>query len=112
MNANYKRVPTAFGPDTRFELNPAPPAPFRVLAEDSLERLKNRLLEERLRTAVAGKANSALRRAANEAAALAWVTPYPLLVFPGLFDEKADFAVLQIARQAGVRRRSSELLAA
>lgn len=38
------------------------------------------------------QANSGLRRAANEAAALALVTPFPLLVFPGLFQEKADKA--------------------
>jgi len=29
----------------------------------------------------------------NEAAALAWITPYPALVFPGLFEEKAEAAL-------------------
>jgi hypothetical protein len=51
-----------------------------------------------------------LRRAVNEAVALAWVTPYPLLVFPGLLDEKVEAALLQAARQENIRQRSLELL--
>ncbi len=112
MKHEHTRVPTSFGPETRFEVMPASPAPFRALEEDGLELLKKRLLNEKLALDGAAKANSALRRAANEAAALAWVTPYPLLVFPGLFDEKADAALTQIERQASVRRRSLELLVA
>jgi hypothetical protein len=53
-----------------------------------------------------------LRRAASEAAALAWATQYPLLVFPALFEEKADMALLRAARQEQIRQRSRELLAA
>ncbi len=52
-----------------------------------------------------------LRRAANEAAALAWLTPYALLVFPTLLEEKAQAARHQTLRQAGIRRRSRNLLA-
>ena len=33
--------------------------------------------------------NAPLRRAANEAAALVWFTPFPLLLFPVLLKEKA-----------------------
>ena len=44
MNTNYKRVPTRFGPETRFEVKPVPPAPFRATQETELERLKNKLL--------------------------------------------------------------------
>jgi len=51
-----------------------------------------------------------LRRAANEAAALAWVTTFPLLVFPVLFEEKTALAVRQAARQARIYGR--ELIAA
>jgi len=109
MNANYQRVPTRFGPETRFEVRPVPPAPFRVTQETGLERLKNRLLREFLYEA-GPEFNGYVRRAANEAAALAWVTPYPLLVFPALFEEKAEAARLQGERQKSVRRRSLELL--
>ena len=52
-----------------------------------------------------------VRRAANEAAALAWVTPYPLLFFPVLFEEKANAELRVALRQQQIRQRSGELLA-
>jgi hypothetical protein len=110
MNKNYKRVLTRFGPETRFEVKPAPPAPFRGTQETELERLKKRLLRELLYDVGAPGLNGYLRRAVNEAAALAWVTPYPLLMFPGLLDEKVEAALLQAARQENIRQRSLELL--
>ena len=109
MNANYRRVPTAFGPEVRFEVKPAA-APFRALLENEFERLRDQMLGERLETVWEPELNHQVRRAANEAAALAWVTPYPLLVFPVLFDEKAEAAMLQAERQEQVRRRSRQLL--
>jgi hypothetical protein len=111
MSNARKAVPTVFGPDTRFNLNPAPPLPFRVRQEDELERLKGRLVSERLETIWEPESNSQVRRAANEAAALAWATPFPLLVFPVLFDEKATAMLAQTERQEQVRRVSRELLA-
>jgi hypothetical protein len=111
MNANYRRVPTRFGPETRFELKPVPAAPFRAVQENRLERLKNVLLDERLEELLDSTFNSYVRNAANEAAALAWVTPYPLLVFPALFDEKADSALKLAEKQEDVLERSRELLA-
>lgn len=110
MKTNY-RVPTRFGPETRFEVKPAPPAPFRATQEAALELLKRRLLAQALNEATGVNANSYVRRAANEAAALAWITPYPLLVFPALFEEKTRIALLQAKRQETVRRRSLQLLA-
>jgi hypothetical protein len=111
MNKQYQRVKTRFEPETRFELRPALAMPLRAEQETELERLKSRLLEVRLARAKAPGLNLALRRAANDAAALAWVTAYPLLVFPVLFDEKARTALLQAQRQDCVRERSRELLA-
>ena len=110
MNTNYKRVPTRFGPETRFEVKPVPPAPFRATQETELERLKNKLLLRLLNDLNEPAVNAYVRRAANEAAALAWVTPYPLLTFPGLFDEKVETALLYTERQASVRERSAELV--
>jgi hypothetical protein len=112
MNANYKRVPTTFAPELRFEVKPAPPAPFRARQEAKLERLKGQLLSERLTPHRDPQIEVQLRRAAGEAAALAWVTRYPLLVFPVLFEEKAMTALLRAERQEQVRERSRELLAA
>jgi hypothetical protein len=91
-------------------VKPAPPAPFRAAQETELERLKKRLLQEFLNELTTVGLNGYVRRAANEAAALAWVTPYPLLMFPGLFEEKTRGAILQAERQDTVRRRSLELL--
>ena len=111
MNTNYTRVLARFAPETRFEVNPAPPTHFRATQESGLDQLKHRLLQEFLYERTGPKFNAYVRRAANEAAALAWVTPYPLLVFPELFEEKAVAALHQAERQANVRRRSLELLA-
>lgn len=111
MNADYRRVPTKFGPDTRFEVRTNPPVPFRAVHEGAFEALKGKLLAARLEEVWDAELNSHLRRAANEAAALAWVTPYPLLVFPVLFDEKANLALNHVERQTEIRQRSRELLA-
>jgi hypothetical protein len=110
MRNTRKRVPTKFGPDTEFELRPVVPVPFRANQETELERLKKRLLREALFDLAVPELNSYVRRAANEAAALAWMTPFPLLVFPTLFREKVDAALIQAERQASVRQRSLELL--
>lgn len=111
MNTYPTRVTLRFGPETRFEVLPAPPAPFRATWESELDRLKGRLLQDQLGRLTRPRFSGYLRRAANEAAALAWVTPYPLLVFPALFEEKAEAALLQAERQEDIRQRSLELLA-
>ena len=110
---NYKTKVTArFAPEMRFTLPAVAPAPFRANLESDFERLKNRLLAEALDEAEQPELNAPLRRAANDAAALAWVTFYPLLVFPALFEEKSRAAVRQTARQARIYANSRELVAA
>ena len=112
MKYKYRKVPAEFGPEIGFDVTPSPPAPFRARQEAEFERLKAQLLEERLETQPQPQFNSQLERAANEAAALAWVTRYPLLVFPALFEEKAAAALLRAQRQNQILQRSRELLAA
>lgn len=112
MSATSKTLVPEFGPETRFKVWPAPPpAPYRAELENRFEQLKGRLLAEQLEETWEPELNSALRRAANEAAALAWVTPYPLFFFPALFEEKAAQAITVAERQSDVRARSRELLA-
>src|ERR1035438_2585286 len=111
MNKKYRRVPAKFGPETGFEVKPSPPGPFRARQEAELERLKVQLLDARLEGRFDSQFASRLQRAANEAASLAWVTRYPLLVFPALFEEIAETALLRAERQEQVRQRSRELLA-
>ena len=110
MNKNQTRVATRFAPETRFALQAGPPFPFRATQENEFERLKRQLLTLQLAGLAKPELNTPLRRAANEAAALAWVTLYPLLVFPVLFEEKAATAVRQTERQARVYATSRELL--
>jgi hypothetical protein len=110
MNSNKILVPTEFGPETRFEVRANPPAPFRALLENEFERLKNKLLAQQL-LAAAPELNAPLRRAANDAAALAWATVFPLLVFPVLFEEKTRAAIKQAKRQAHIYADSRELIA-
>jgi hypothetical protein len=107
-----KRVPTEFGPETRFELNPVLPVPFRAVLENEFERLNNRLLRERLTDANTATLGAELRRAANEAAGLAWNTAYPLLFFPALFEEKVLVALRRARRQQTILAETRELIAA
>ena len=113
MKTKERKVTARFGPETRFEVKPVPLAPFRMVQENRFEQLKRRLLDQEL--GVVWERNplyaSSVRRAANEAAAVAWATPYPLLVFPALFEEQVQTAVLRAARQEQVWARSRELLA-
>ncbi len=112
MNHTNHQLPAEFSPETCFEVRPVPPAPFRANLETEFERLKNRLLTETRLAAARPELNPAIRRAANEAAALAWVTFYPLLVFPALFEEKLRHALQQAERQAHIYAHGRELVPA
>lgn len=107
-----RKVNTEFGPETRFEVRPVPPAPFRAVLEDEFERLNARLLRERLADTRTARLGGELRRAANEAAGLAWATAFPLLFFPALFEEKVRAALKRAARQEVIRIETRELVAA
>ena len=109
MNTKKIALEAEFGTETRFELLPV--VLFRDIHENEFERLKGKLLAIRIQGA-GTKWDAPLRDAANEAAALAWTTNIPLLVFPVLFEEKAAAAVLQNRRQARILKKSRELLAA
>jgi hypothetical protein len=111
MNANNRRMPAQFKPEARCEVKPASRAALRAAQDTELERLMNRLLLQTLNELAAPAAGGLVRSAAIEAAALAWNTRFPLLVFPGLFEEKTQAALLQADRQASVRRRSIKFFA-
>ena len=105
-----KSVKTRFGPVTHFEIGPIAPVPVRGTAEEELERLKARLVRPLLDPVKDPELGTALQRAANEAASVAWFTPFPLLVFPTLLEEKAARARRQQERQKQIRKRSQGLL--
>lgn len=100
---------TRFEPETRFEVLPTT-ATFRATHETELERLKNQLLRQALEFAPSGDYYAPLRRAANEAAALAWATPFPLLFLPTLFDELGTKAKAHTRQQTEIMKRSRKWL--
>jgi len=104
-----RRLKLRYEPGNRFEVRPAPAAPFRGTQETALERLKARLLERLLDSAEA-PLYGPFRRAANDAAALAWTTSYPLLVFPELLAEKAREARARDEHQRTVLARSRGMM--
>jgi hypothetical protein len=104
------KMTTWFLPETRFEVVPVPAVPFRGTQETELDQLKGRLLRQWLEQTSDRRLYAPLRRAANEAAGLAWFTPFPLLFFPALLEEKARAARRQGAWQRCVRHRSETLL--
>ena len=106
LNDKLNRVPAAFAPETRFAVVIQPVAPFRATLENELEQLKNRLLRQLLDEAPQAELNAVLRRAASDAAAIAWTSGAPLLVFPELLREKAGAARQYAARQAALLQRS------
>jgi hypothetical protein len=110
MNRRKTTLRPRFGPDTRFEVAPNAAAPFRAGQDAELEQLKARLLRAALTSAQDVEESVMLRRAANEAAAVAWATPFPLLFLPTLFEEKQAVALRHAARQRSVRSRTRDLI--
>jgi hypothetical protein len=112
MKPDKTKVFTEFAPETRFELRPADTAVFRAGVETEFERLKDQLLAEQLFLAKHTESYAPLRRAASEAAALAWSTLFPLLLFPALFEEKIAKLSAQTRRQKRIYTNNSQPFAA
>ena len=110
-NLKSVNVAAEFGPGTRFKSSQVPAGGHRSSRTAVLEELKQRLFHEKARTTSDEVDLAYLRRAAEEAAALAWATPYPLLVLPELFAEKAAEARFQSERQREIRERSQGIVA-
>jgi len=93
-----------FRKETRFDVCPIVTAPFRGPIETRLEQLKHSLLQPVLRGTHNAELSSRLNWAAQEAAGLAWLTPFPLLMFPALFEEKITAARKSWVKQQKIRR--------
>jgi hypothetical protein len=78
-------------------------------ATSELEELKVRLLRELLNAAPLNM-HGVLGQAANQAASIAWATPYPLLVLPELVNEISRKARHQAAKQQNILARSQSIL--
>ena len=88
MNPSLRALPIQHRPAEAPALS-IPVVPLRGAVEQDLEQFKSRLLEQLLQEAPGVEFQRPLRHAANEAAALAWMTPFPLLLLPALVQEKA-----------------------
>ncbi|MGA2751105.1 MAG: hypothetical protein ABSG59_20245 [Verrucomicrobiota bacterium] len=110
MRYGNRQDKTRFGRDSFLRIGDIPPVPLRGATEIELEQLKARLLVQLQDGAANPQLNEALDRAANEAASLAWFTPFPLLVFPILLQEKVEAIRRQHALQRDIRQRSQTLL--
>jgi len=64
--------------------------------------LKLRLLLQRLDETPESETHALIMQQADEASLLAWLSPYPLLTFPCLFEERAAAAAEQARRRARV----------
>jgi hypothetical protein len=104
MSAKSRPLQTRFRKETRFDVCPIVTAPFRGHIETQLEVLKHALLQPVLRSAHNPELRSKLTWAAQEAASLAWLTPFPLLILPTLFEEKISAARQHWLKQQKIRR--------
>lgn len=73
---------------------------------NDLTGLKDRLLGELLRGTHSRALQSRYQWAAEDAAALAFMTPCPALFFPALLAEKAEVAREWVRRQESIRLRA------
>ena len=110
MNAGTNKLAIEFAEEFRFDAR-IPAVPARGELEKALERTKHRLLLSLLRETPNTRMQDALCHAATEASTIAWMTPYPLLVFPVLLEEKAREARNKFFRQESIRARTESLYA-
>lgn len=105
------RLNPRFAPETRFEVNISPEGRRRRELAARLEDLRVRQLRWQVMHASSMELIPAIQRAAEEAAAKAWYSPCPLLLFPLLFEELVASAKTTARRQERIRQQSRELLA-
>ncbi len=105
------RIQPRFATETRLPVTWSPAGADRAQRDAQLEFLKTRLLRSHVLNAPDMSLIPAIRRAAHEATALAWLTPFPLLALPTLFDEKVKEAMHIAGQQERIRLQSQDLLA-
>jgi hypothetical protein len=101
-----RKIQTYFDPDTEFEAPLLRGEPLKQTFAGLHENLVNEALVQTETLTL----HAPLKQAANEAAGLAWTTPYPLLVFPVLFTEKADKAKRREEQARRIKAKSADLL--
>lgn len=105
-----QRLTARFAPEVEFELTPLAGAVSPEAVRIKFQELQSRLVEESLSVTQIPSVRIGIRRAALEAAALSWTTPFPLLVMPVLFLEKTRETRRRLEKQQEVRWRSERLV--
>jgi hypothetical protein len=109
-NTHKHQLAVRFAAPTHFSVS-LPGVARRDWVDANLDRFKHRLLQNLLEDKRWLMLESSFRQAADEAASLAWTTPFPLLVLPILLEEKARIARLRALRQEQIQWRSRRLFA-
>jgi hypothetical protein len=101
-----RKLNAYFDPETEFEADVLRGEPLKQAFAGLQEALINETLEDTETLALHGP----VKQAANEAAGIAWTTPFPLLVFPTLFQEKVDRARKQQGQAERIKAQTADLL--
>lgn len=101
-----RKLKTFFDPDTEFEATLLEGAPLK----EAFAELQEALMAETLELTGTLALHAPLKQAANEAAALAWTTGFPLLVFPALFQEKAERVRFREKKALRIKAQTADLL--
>jgi hypothetical protein len=110
MTKKTNWVTPYFEEETLFEVPPTDLAPYRATSEAEFAWLKERLISQMLEARPAPELEAPLRRAANEAAGLAWTTSFPTLFFPILLEEAAIKTARQMVKQREIRWASPRFM--
>jgi hypothetical protein len=86
--------------------------PLRAEQSAAFGPVREKLVDMALSELWEGPAAGQVMSVANEAEALAWITPYPVLMFPALFEEKLASALHRARRQEQVRAETREIILA
>jgi hypothetical protein len=101
-----EKLNTYFEPHEEFEAPLLRGEPLKESFADLQEALVTETLHETETLALHGR----VKQAANEAAGLAWTTPFPLLVFPTLFNENVERVRQQDERGRRIKAKSADLV--
>ncbi len=111
MNKATRKLAVRFEEAAEFAVPAKVQPDFGWKSVRELAVLKEKLLRQQLEAASDVRLYSALRHAAEEAASLAWTTPFPLLFLPALMEEKQREVLAHAQRQQDIRVRSQSLYA-
>jgi hypothetical protein len=105
-NTTAVRKPIRFSAPTRFTVEQIHAGEVRARTRIEFAKLQRRLVQSRLVSTRKLAHRQEVERVAIEAAAVAWTTPFPLLLMPELFEEKVQLAEQRADLQADIQERS------